>query len=174
MSDKNGLVQVSLGACTCPGTPHPDGDYVKLLPKLGMARSLAVIRASAVDDIALAEMALGVGYARFGITEWNLVGDEGPLEVNGETLERFSESDPRTIMVAIKGDELYGAEVIAPLAAMARSSSPPTSTTDATSATNGTSSSTKSRRRSKPSSTTTIQTADTAPTSVSLDGDSSS
>lgn len=175
MSSTNGLVQVPLGACTCPNTPHPDGDYVKLLPKLGMARSLAVIRSSAFDDIALAEMALGVGYARFGIVEWNLVDEAGKdVPIDGDSLERFSETDPRTIMVAIKGDELYGAEVVAPLAAMARSSSRATSSSEPTSATNGTRSSTKSRRRLKPSSTTTTPTDDTVTISASLDGGSSS
>lgn len=174
MADKNGLVRVPLGACTCPNTPHPDGDYVELLPKLGMARSLAVIRTSALDDLALAEMSLSVGYARFGIAAWNLVDDSGPMEVNGDNLEVFSQSDPRTIMVAIKGDELYGKEVVAPLVAMASVSSPPTSINEQTSATNGTNSSTKSRKRSKPSLTSITPTEDTATTSALPAGDSSS
>ena len=31
-----------MGACRCPGTPHPDGDTVYLRPKLGLAAGIAV------------------------------------------------------------------------------------------------------------------------------------
>jgi len=169
------LVEVPLGTCTCSGTPHEDGDKVYLRPKLGMARALAVIRGASFNDVSLAEMQLAIGYARFGIADWNLTnGDSHKMEVDGDHLQKFAEEDPRAIVVALKGDELYADEVLAPIRMMAANSSPTTPTTDATSATNGTRPSTTRRKPSKPSSTTTTQTGDTVTITASLDGDSSS
>jgi len=171
---EDGLVRVPLGPCTCPGTPH-EQDEVYLRPKLGMARALAIIRTLPVNDIAVTEMQLALGYARFGIESWNLSNGTGkPMEVDGEHLTRFAEEDPRAIVVAMRGDDLYSEEVMAPLRSMAAASSPTSSTTDETSATNGTKSSTKRRKRSKQSSTSTTPTADTETTTESPAGDSSS
>lgn len=172
---EDGMVTVPLGPCMCPGTPHPDGDEVQLRPKLGMARALAVIRTAAFDDVAVAEMQLAIGYARFGIAGWNLSnGDGKTMEVDGEHLTAFAETDPRAVLVALRGDELYADEVLAPLRTMAVASSRTTPTTDATSATNGTPASTRRRKPSKPSLTTTTQTGDTVTITGSLDGGSSS
>jgi len=173
MEDKN--VRVPIGPCTCPGTPHAEGDWVELRPRLGMARSLAVIRSAALNDPAVAEMQLVIGYTRFGIADWNLTnGNSQKMELDGEHLEKFSESDPRAVIVAMRGDELYAEEVVAPLRSMASSSLATSPTTAETSPTNGTKRSTARRKPSKPSSTTTTQTGDTVTITASLDGDSSS
>ena len=37
-------VAVGVGACQCPGTPHPDGDVVYLRPQLGLAAGIAIQR----------------------------------------------------------------------------------------------------------------------------------
>jgi hypothetical protein len=172
---EDGLVRVPIGTCTCPGTPHADGDEVYLRPKLGMARALAVIRGAAVDDVAVAEMQLAIGYTRFGIADWNLSnGDGRTMPIDGDHLAKFAEDDPRSILVALKGDELYAKEVVVPLVTMAAVSSQTSPATGETSATTGTASSTKRRKRSKRSSTTTTQTDGTVTITASLDGDSSS
>lgn len=173
MSDE--LVAVPVGECQCSGTPHPDGDVVYLRPKLGMARSLAVIRGAALDDPEVAEMQLTIGYARFGIADWNLTnGDGKKMPLDGEHLARFAEEDPRTILVAVKGDELYAKEVITPLVTMAAASSRTTSANGEMSATTGTKSSRTRQKRSKPSSTSTTPTDATETTTGSPGGDSSS
>ncbi len=169
-------IRVPIGPCACDGTPHADGDYVELRPKLGMARAMAVIQGATFNDIKVAEMQLAIGYARFGIADWNLSnGDGKKQELDGEHLQAFAEDDPRALLVAMKGDSLYADEVLAPLLIVGGVSSPTTPTTVATSATNGTKRSTPRRRKpSKPSSTTTTPTGDTVTITASLDGGSSS
>ena len=167
------LVRVPLGPCTCPGTPH-EQDEVFLRPKLGMARALAIIKELQSDDMAVAEMQLVLGYSRFGIAAWNLSNGTGePMAVDAEHLAKFADSDPRAMLVAMKGDDLYSGEVTAPLLMMARISSTSSAATDETSATSGTKPP-RSRKRSKRSLTTTTPTDDTEPTTGSLAGDSSS
>lgn len=169
------MVLVPLGPCTCPDTPHEEGDWVKLRPRLGMARALAVIRGAAQEDLAVAEMQLAVGYARFGIAEWNLTNGTGAAQpLDAEHLSAFAEQDPRAMMVAIRGDALYSEEVAAPLVMMAESSSRPSPSTASTSATIGTPPSAPRRKRSKRSSTSISQTVGTETTTASLDGGSSS
>jgi len=170
---EEGLVRVPLGPCTCPGTPH-EQDEVYLRPKLGMARALAIIKELPVEDMAVTEMQLILGYARFGIAEWNLSNGTGqPMPVDTEHLERFVNEDSRVILVSSRGDQLYAGEVTAPLLTMAGVSSTSSSATGETSPTSGTKRR-PSRKRSKRSSTTTTQTVGTATTTASLDGDSSS
>jgi hypothetical protein len=169
-------IAVPLGPCACDGTPHPEGDVVYLRPKLGMARAMAVIQGATFNDIKVAEMQLAIGYARFGIADWNLSnGDGKKRELDGDHLQAFAEEDPRALLVAMRGDGLYADEVLRPLATLGAVSSPTTPTTAATSATNGTKRSTRRRPKPpKPSSTTTTQTDDTVTITASLDGDSSS
>lgn len=170
---EEGLVRVPLGPCTCPGTPH-EQDEVFLRPKLGMARALAIIKELPVDDMAVTEMQLILGYARFGIAAWNLSNGTGqPMPVDTEHLERFVNEDSRVILVSSRGDQLYAGEVTAPLLTMAAVSSTSSPATDGTSPTSGTKRS-PSRKRSRRSSTTTTPTADTETTTESPAGDSSS
>lgn len=173
MSDER--IEVAIGPCACPGTPHADGDRVYLRPKLGMARALAVIKGSTFNDLAVAEMQLAVGYARYGIEDWNLTNGNGQkMELDGDHLEKFAEEDPRAILVALRGDDLYADEVLRPLVSLGAVSSPTTPTIAATSAMNGTSKSTRRQKPSKQSLTTTTPTEDTETTTPSPAGDSSS
>lgn len=175
MEDEKQAVRVQLGPCTCPGTPHADGDWVELRPRLGMARALAVIRGAALADEEVAEMQLAIGYARFGIADWNLSNGDGKVrELDGEHLSEFAENDPRSIVVAMRGDPLYSEEVMRPLATMAAASSRNSSDTGSTSATTGRTKSGKPRKRSKQSSISTTRTEGTVTITPSLDGDSSS
>lgn len=174
MEDEKQPVRVPLGPCTCPGTPHEE-DWVELRPRLGMARALAVIRGAALADVEVAEMQLAVGYARFGIADWNLSNGDGQTRaLDGEHLSEFAESDPRSIIVALRGDPLYSDEVLRPLAMMGEASSPNSPGTESTSPKNGTKPSTGRKRRSRQSSTSTTRTVGTGTTTASLDGGSNS
>lgn len=166
-------LRVPLGACQCPGTPHPDGDWVEMYPRLDMKRAMAVLSRAAGDDEELIAFALVQGYARFGIEDWNLANGEGKkLELNAVNLQRFSEEDPRSLAVGSRGDDLYSQATIVPLATAANSLSPTTQTNGATSAPNG--HRPKSRKRSKPSLTTTTPTGVIVKTGGSPAGVSSS
>lgn len=166
MSD---LIPVPLGPCTCPETPHADGDIVYLRPKLGLARAMAVISGASSDfsDEAAIAFALTAGYPRYGIADWNLTNGTGAKQpLDAEHLDRFTNGDPRAMLVAIQGNDLYSEEVTGPLVALAKTSSLGTSTSESTSAANGTKPSTKNRKQSKRSLTSITPTDDTATTSA--------
>jgi hypothetical protein len=140
-----------------------------------MARAMAVIRKAALDDLEVAEMQLAIGYTRFGIAGWNLMNGDGSIRpMDGDHLEEFAENDPRSIIIAMRGDALYSQEVMNPLAMMGAVSSPNSSATNGTSRTNGTKRLTRRPKQSKPSSTSITETVGTETTSASLDGDSNS
>jgi len=165
MEDEKQPVRVLLGPCTCPNKPH-DEDWVELRPRLGMARSLAVIRGTSLADLEVAEMQLAVGYVRFGVQDWNLSNGDGQTRaIDGEHLSDFAENDPRSLIVAMAGDPLYSDEVMRPLRMMGEASSPSLSDTERTSAANGAQKSSKPRKRSKRSLTSTTRTDDTGTTS---------
>jgi len=170
MSDD--LVSVRIGACLCPGTPHADGDFVFLRPKLDLRGGFRVKRrlidlnraAFAEDkqaDLADLEIALAEAYLSEGIFEWNLVDTEGPLPINPETLRDHLFNDySRAEAVADKADDLYRPAILDPLVERGSSSSPSTPNSRQTSATNGAGKS--HPKRSKRSSTITSLTEGTA------------
>jgi hypothetical protein len=163
-------VAVGVGACQCPGAPHPDGDVVSLRPVLGLASGIAIQRliVEANQDRAdAAEIAgrLAEAYLLHGVAEWNLVDERGAIAVTPEAIRRELLDDfSRGAPVAEAADELYMATVLGPLVNRALQSSPTTSTNGSTSVTLAGRS--KPRRRSKPSSTTTIPMDATAETSA--------
>jgi hypothetical protein len=163
-------VPVGVGACRCPGAPHPDGDVVSLRLVLGLASGIAIQRliVEANQDRAdAAEIAgrLAEAYLLHGVAEWNLVDERGAIAVTPEAIRRELLDDfSRGAPVAEAADELYMATVLGPLVNRALQSSPTTSTNGSTSVTLAGRS--KPRRRSKPSSTTTIPMDATAETSA--------
>jgi hypothetical protein len=172
------LIEVSLGECRCPGTPHPDGDLLYLRPKLGLAAGVAIQQTvidmagnrSAPDITGL----LSEAYLRYGVAEWNLVDETGkPLELTPETLrEQVLDDFERATPAADRADELYMQATIGPLLPKAPSSLPTMPTNGSTSATNG--NTPKPRKRSKRSSTITSPMGVTATTTDSPAGVSSS
>jgi hypothetical protein len=172
------LIEVSLGECRCPGTPHPDGDLLYLRPKLGLAAGVAIQQTvidmagnrSAPDITGL----LSEAYLRYGVADWNLLDDAGkPLELTPETLrEQVLDDFERATPAADRADELYMQATIGPLLPKAPSSLPTMPTNGSTSATNG--HIPKPRKRSKRSSTTTSPTGVTATITASPAGVSSS
>ena len=101
--------------CTCPGTPHPEGDGAFLIPKPDLALGFA-----AEQDINLAkgdaldlQRRWVVTYVRHGAKGWNLTDEKGqpvPFDVD-EILSDYSFARD----IADKGDELYGEAVMRPL-----------------------------------------------------------
>ena len=70
---------VSLGACQCAGTPHPDGDEARVYDVLGW------------DDLVDIGMAPSEGAGRRilvtrAIASWNLVDEDGPVPVTEATV----------------------------------------------------------------------------------------
>lgn len=103
--------------CTCPGTPHPDGDEVYLhpsLPFLGGVAARSVL--AAFGDPVVAEETLGRVYLRHGIAGWNLLdGRKRPRPCTPDAIEaEFSwRGGGRAIVEAC--DDLYQEEILAPL-----------------------------------------------------------
>ena len=159
------LVPVRIGVCLCPGTPHADGDFIYLRPKLDLRGGFRVKRrlldlnqaafaeGGPSPDMAELEIQLAEAYLSEGIAAWNLVDAEGVgREVTPDSLREFLFYDySRSELAADKADDLYRPAVLDPLVARALSSLPATPTNGLTSRPNG--HGPKRRRPSKPSST---------------------
>lgn len=170
------LIPVCVGACLCPGTPHADGDFVYLRPKLGLAAGIALqkliveARQSAGFDSAQLTGVLAEAYLLHGVASWDLVGPEGPIPVTAETIRyQLLEDFTRAEAAADAADDLYMGPVLAPLVKRALASLPTTPTNGSTSPAPAGGS--KRPRRSKPSSTTTTPMDSTGTTSSELDGE---
>jgi hypothetical protein len=152
-------VEVRLPECWCPGTPH-EADLVYLAPSISMAGGLAA-RAIVIDEvdqgvdpIRLQER-LAVVWIRHGIVGWNLVDEEGqPLPLDEATVRAALPYGKGGRLVADKADDLYNEDIMSPLVAMSRSSSPRGRTNGSTSATPA-----STRKRRSPSSTATTDKA---------------
>lgn len=190
-------VEVNVGECLCPGTPHANGDLVYLRAKMGYTGG-AVLQGEMSEYLAtpVAERGswmklnarLKALYLEEGIEAWNLVDGEGnriPVStgtIREQFLEDFAKAD-RVTVIADKADELYYEAVLAPLVKRLLASSQPTPTSGSTSQTPSTDQSesaspstrpsSKVRKRSKPSSTSTSLTGVTVMTSQPPAGDSS-
>ena len=109
-------VPVRFRDCSCPGTPHPDGDVAELRPFLdypGGAEALAAIQSVLFDTDRFAEV-LGPVFIRRGVVGWNLLDDEGdPVPVTREALDALRWEDAYEL--ADKADDLYGGQVLVPL-----------------------------------------------------------
>jgi hypothetical protein len=118
------LIPVRFRDCSCPGTPHPDGDVAELRPYLdfaGGAEALAAVTVVDEDGTTshfrpVEEWAQYIGpvYIRRGVADWNVVDEDGdPVPVTREALEalRYEEA----YELANRADDLYGGQVLAPL-----------------------------------------------------------
>ena len=133
------LVPVRFRDCSCPGTPHADGDIAELRPYLdypGGAEALAAIQSLGGDMARFAEV-IGPVFIRRGVVAWNVVDDDGPVPVTNEALDALRWEDAYEL--ADKADDLYGGQVLAPLVRRMDALSPRGQTAPST------------RRRAKPS-----------------------
>lgn len=183
------MSEINIGACTCPGTPHPDGDLLEMRDKLGLAGG-SVLTSIALDYIQTPMVQrhpvanliadLRVAYVEQGAIGWNLLGEDGeplpftPDNLKAQVLEDYS----RGVAAADAGDQMYYGAVLAPLLAEVQKLSQPTPAKPKTSATRSSPKKTSRLRSipgsqtppttSKPSLTTTSQTAYIERTSVGL------
>jgi hypothetical protein len=173
------LVPVRIGDCGCPDTPHTDGDFVSLRPKLGLAAGTAlqnlIVKAhqsSGMDAAALTGI-LAEAYLLHGVAEWTLLDSNSkPIPVTPETIRyQLLDDFSRSEAAADKADDLYMGPVLAPLVQRALASLPTTPTNGRTSPTRL---GAKRPKSSKRSSTTTSPMDSTAPISIAPDGASSS
>lgn len=166
------LVEVGIGECQCPETPHLDGDTVWLRPKLGLAAGI-VLQEPVADWLRLPKEVrppqefmrgeLSERYLTLGIAEWNLVDEAGPIPVNPVSIRANLLDDyERSAVVADRADDLYSDVALGPLRKLESLLSQATSTNGSTSAARK--SSPKRRKPSKRSSTSTTPTAVTATT----------
>jgi hypothetical protein len=148
-------VEVRLDACYCPGSPH-EADLVYLAPQLSMSGGMAAqsaISAGISDPIVLQEMLAEV-WVRFGVISWNLVDDDGPLEVNPANVAAALPYGKGGRLVAERADDLYAEDILAPLVSRLRPTSQRGRTNGSTSATPR-----RTRKRPSPSSTATTDKA---------------
>jgi hypothetical protein len=175
------MSQVNIGACQCPGTPHPDGDVVELRDKMGYTGG-SVLQAEMAEYLSTPIRERGPWtrlnarlkglYLEEGIEGWNLLDAEGKpipvstLTIREQFLDDFTQAD-RATAIADAADDLYYEAVLAPLVNRLLESSPSTPTNGSTSQTPSTETaptespstpgSPKRRKPSKRSSTTTSQ-----------------
>lgn len=135
------LIPVRIGECLCPGSPHADGDFVYLRPKLGLSAGIAlqrlIVEANQQQGVDAAEMTgkLAEAYLLHGVAEWTLLDANGKLiPVTNETVAYQILSDfSRSEAAADKADDLYMGPVLAPLVNRALASSQTTPTKGSTS-----------------------------------------
>lgn len=123
---------VRFRGCTCPGTPHDEGDIVWMRSSLGFAAGTRAVRAAgqAVEAATAAGLdidkdadAFAGYYAEFvspvfikdGPLSWNVVDEDGPVPLTPEALDALPFGDAYTI--AEWADDHYSMGVFDPLAA---------------------------------------------------------
>lgn len=119
--------------CTCPGTPHDEGDGVYLRPSLTLAGGLAAEHAlydasrlyPLADNAPADEQERVVAqrtayirptwfelFLRHGAEGWNLVSEDGPIPLDLDALlADYAFARP----IAEAANDLYGEAVLAPL-----------------------------------------------------------
>jgi hypothetical protein len=118
-------IAVRFRDCSCPGYPHPDGDVAYLRPHLDLAGGSEALRAVSVlseNDKGETVWKLAPSsefqerlwpiYLRRGVVSWNVVDEDGPVPVE----EVANLPYPEAYELADKADDIYGGEVLAPLA----------------------------------------------------------
>ena len=144
-------VTVRARDCSCPGTPHEDGDTVTILARPSLALGLAAqadIIAAAGDGSTLAQRWM-VTYIRLGAVGWNLTDGEGlPVPFDVQVL---LDDYAFAVDVADKADDLYSQAILRPLTARLNGISQTGRTTASTSP--RVQSIRKRRERSSPAST---------------------
>jgi hypothetical protein len=120
--------------CSCPGQPHPEGDFAYLKPKADLLVGLTAhaVIGSAIGDVIEMTAALGRAYTIAGLVRWDLLDEHGkPVPVTTDAIDGLSwtEIEP----VADKASLLYSEDVMRPLLERLRKSSPTGSTGGSTS-----------------------------------------
>ena len=145
-------IPVRFRDCACPGTPHDgvdgadDGDIAYLRPFLdfpgGAEAAVAFDKAletatwdaqGFLTGIPRLYECTGPVYLRRGVTGWNLLDENGPVDCTPEAVLALPYQDAYAI--ADRGDDLYREQVTAPLVRRTQASSSNTRTNGSTSPT---------------------------------------
>lgn len=117
-------VVVQVGECRCPGTPHPDGDWVELRaePSIDIGSAVYAAVASYGDDPMALQVEMGRAYLRYGITAWSFTDARGePIPITprkpgyDELVAGLLPFAAGGFEVADKADSLYSEVVLGPL-----------------------------------------------------------
>lgn len=112
-------VELNVGPCDCPGSPHPDGDVVYMAPVLSMAGGMAAqgaINEAGHDPIALQEH-LAKLWIRHAVIDWTFVDEDGDkIPLTPDTIARALPYGKGGRLVAERADDLYAEDILAPLA----------------------------------------------------------
>lgn len=117
-------IPVRFRDCSCPGTPHPDGDVAQLRPHLDLAAGSEALRAVSIfgeNEAGETTWALAPSiefqerlwpiYLKRGVVSWNVVDENGPVPIEAVADLPY----PDAYELADKADDIYGGEVLAPL-----------------------------------------------------------
>jgi hypothetical protein len=117
-------IEVNVGACRCPGSPHP-ADLVFLKPEADVAMVLAfnvtwqtMAGAGLSIDEFNADMqaAMAGVYLRHGIASWNFTDEKGEaVLIRQENITRLLPPRNGGLQVAERANDLYYAELTRPL-----------------------------------------------------------
>lgn len=117
-------VNVPVGACRCPGTPHGDGDWVELLvePTMDIGSAVYAAVANVGDDPIALQVEMGRAYLRYGIRAWSFTDDRGdPIPITprkagyDDLVQQLLPFSNGGFAVADKADSLYSEVVLGPL-----------------------------------------------------------
>jgi hypothetical protein len=132
------LRPVNVGACRCPGTPHEDGDVVRLDAELstpaGIAAQAALSQGGNWEDL-YAGMLMGL--MRHSVREWTLADDDGPIPVNPQNVEKHLPWLRGGKEVAGMAAELYAQTILTPFVAASKASKNGTKTRTTSSSPDG-------------------------------------
>jgi hypothetical protein len=117
MSDP--LVTVEVGACRCPGAPHPDGDVVYLDPELGPAAGIAAASVAMTDDSMTFAQRFGLMIEtaiQLSVRDWTIQHDTGngtgpkveKVPINPETVRQQLTWDKGGAEVSVEAMKRYG------------------------------------------------------------------
>lgn len=155
---ESALVTVGIGACRCPGTPHPDGDSVSMDAELGQAAGIAAAAIAASDEEMsgaqryglIIEQAVQMSVRTWTLEHTNGSGRNERIPVTPETVREQLPWDKGGAEVAIEAMKLYGGSLGLPFGgrkSAPSSSSTPTGPTESPSTSPR--SSTKRKRRAR-------------------------
>lgn len=133
-------IEVRIGDCECPGTPHPDGDKAWLRPRLtakgGMTATYLIVNND--GDPTRLSRDLGMCFLVDGLVRWNLLDEDGnPIPTDEDTLTSGAlDWDSTLLPIANAANDVYQESVLRPFRPAKALESSPSGPTDASTSPN--------------------------------------
>ena len=122
-------VEVPIGECLCPGSPH-DEDVALLRPRLLPGDAIAALAAfNPSHDSATIQRDLGMALLRGGLVGWNIVDESGPIPITAID-DGSLDWDETLRPIAEQANDLYTESLMRPLLEGMKKSSPGGQTSD--------------------------------------------